>query len=181
MLIRAPRAEDGQAFYEAVQETPDLKLWIPFAIPELPDFERSVQLCQKGQTDFQLKTAFRYHVFHREGPFLGGISIPRFNWPHRIFEIGYWIRSTAGGKGFVTEMVQSLTQYVFDHLQARRIEIKCNSSNLKSRAIPEKLGFVSEGIARNADTSSSNLVKVRDQITYSMTESSSLNRIQISV
>lgn len=38
-------------------------------------------------------------------------------------------------------------------LRARRLEIRCESTNTKSRTIPEKLGYELEGILRNEDFS----------------------------
>lgn len=53
----------------------------------------------------------------------------------------------------MTEAVKALTDYGLNQLEFRRIEIRCESTNLKSRAIPEKLGYELEGILRNDDLS----------------------------
>lgn len=49
----------------------------------------------------------------------------------------------------MTEAVQGITAFAFEELKARRVEIRCDPQNVKSRAIPERLGFVLEGILRN--------------------------------
>ncbi|MET3695804.1 acetyltransferase (GNAT) family protein [Bacillus oleivorans] len=53
----------------------------------------------------------------------------------------------------MTEAIKELTNFGIQRLQLMRIEIRCESTNLKSRAIPEKLGFHLEGILRNEDLS----------------------------
>ena len=49
----------------------------------------------------------------------------------------------------MTEAVKELTDFGLNQLKFKRIEIRCESTNLKSRTIPEKLGFKLEGILRN--------------------------------
>jgi ribosomal-protein-serine acetyltransferase len=47
------------------------------------------------------------------------------------------------------EAVQGISTFAFNELEARRIEIRCDSKNEKSRKIPERLGFTLEGILKN--------------------------------
>ncbi|MCA1639220.1 MAG: GNAT family N-acetyltransferase [Acidobacteria bacterium] len=49
------------------------------------------------------------------------------------------------GKGLVRKSVARLIEYGFNELKLNRIVIKCVPENVKSRAIPEKLGFVQVG------------------------------------
>jgi RimJ/RimL family protein N-acetyltransferase len=46
--------------------------------------------------------------------------------------------------------VQLLTRLAFDSLEACRVEIRMDIRNTRSRAIPERLGFVYEGRQRRA-------------------------------
>ena len=65
------------------------------------------------------------------------------------FEIGYWIDTRFAGRGYITESTQALTKFAFTELNAKRVEIRCDSLNLKSRSIPERLGYTLEGILKN--------------------------------
>jgi ribosomal-protein-serine acetyltransferase len=75
------------------------------------------------------------------------------NWHVPKFEIGYWIDTRYSGNGYMTEAVQGITSFAFNELKARRVEIRCDSRNVKSRAIPERLGFTLEGVLKNDDIS----------------------------
>lgn len=65
----------------------------------------------------------------------------------------------------MTEAVQGIVDFAFKELKARRLEIRCDSKNLKSRAIPEKTGFILEGILKYDDLSA-NATKLRDTCIY---------------
>jgi RimJ/RimL family protein N-acetyltransferase len=81
---------------------------------------------------------------------LGGSGLARIDWTIRRFEIGYWLRESAVGFGYVSETVQLLTCLAFDRLEASRVEIRMDVRNTRSRAVPERLGFVYEGRLRRA-------------------------------
>ena len=49
------------------------------------------------------------------------------------------------------ESVNALTELGLNQIKFKRIEIKCESTNIKSRSIPEKLGYELEGILKNDD------------------------------
>jgi ribosomal-protein-serine acetyltransferase len=51
----------------------------------------------------------------------------------------------------MTRSAAFLTQYAFDKLNMHRVEIHAAVDNKSSRAIPEKLGFKEEGIARDGE------------------------------
>lgn len=85
----------------------------------------------------------------------------------RSAEIGYWISKEYEGRGLVTRSVTRLLGYGFDELALNRVVIKCAVENVKSRAIPERLGFTQEGIEREADCLQTKFV---DQAVYSLLE-----------
>lgn len=70
-------------------------------------------------------------------------------WDVPAFSIGYWVRASEQGRGYVTEAVRTLTAYVFEVLRAQRIEIVCDARNTRSIAVAERVGFVREGRLRN--------------------------------
>ena len=81
----------------------------------------------------------------------GQIGYNFFDRENHRTEIGYWLGASFQGKGLITMASTALINNAFDRLDIQRIEIKCCTENLKSRKIPEKLGFKLEGIARNAE------------------------------
>lgn len=64
------------------------------------------------------------------------------NWSAFTFDIGYWGNIHFSGEGYITEAVNALTRYAFTKWGAKRIEIRCDSENTRSVAIPKRLNFL---------------------------------------
>ena len=65
--------------------------------------------------------------------------------------IGYWLAENMTGQGIVTSCVEFLVSYAFDKLGINKVNIPVAAGNIKSRAIPERLGFVNERVERDAE------------------------------
>ena len=73
------------------------------------------------------------------------------NWANRSTSIGYWLGERYRGSGVMTKSCKAFVEYAFRELNINRVEIRCAEKNLRSRAIPERLGFVNEGMIREAE------------------------------
>lgn len=154
LLLRAPKAGDGKAVNEAIiASLPELKQWMPFAQKE-PTLEETEQNIREAVAQFILREDLRILIFDRQSDqFIGSTGLHRMNWKVRSFEIGYWIDTRYSGQGYITEAVEGLINFATSELKARRIEIRCDTRNERSRKIPNKLGFTLEGTFRSDDMS----------------------------
>ncbi|NDI35210.1 GNAT family N-acetyltransferase [Chengkuizengella sediminis] len=82
---------------------------------------------------------------------VGCISLHRLDWLNKKTSIGYWLDGSLQGQGIMTKACKAMINYSFKDLQLNRIEIRAGVNNLKSRAIPERLGFEKEGMMRMAE------------------------------
>ena len=82
---------------------------------------------------------------------VGIISYNCIDWQNRIAHVGYWLAAEHQGKGIMTRACRALITYAFNELELNRVEIRCATKNKRSRAIPERLGFVQEGTVRHAE------------------------------
>ncbi len=69
----------------------------------------------------------------------------------RAGEIGYWVDRDLQSRGLVTKSVAAVVERCFRDLALHRVEIKCAPGNARSRAVPERLGFLEEGTLRDAE------------------------------
>lgn len=101
-----------------------------------------------------------------DGRYAGGAGL---SWePFRVSgSIGYWISAEFEGRGLVTRAVRALLDVGFREVGLHRIEIKAGTGNTRSRAIPERLGFVLEGVERGGGRGARGYY---DHAVYSMLE-----------
>ncbi|WP_010651563.1 GNAT family N-acetyltransferase [Oceanobacillus massiliensis] len=155
LLLRASmQSGDGIIVNEAIKDSfNELKNWLPFA-QTIPTVEETEVNLREAYTNFLKRHSFRFLIFHKDTKdFIGVTSFEDINWDIQKCHIGYWINSKCSGKGYMLEAVKALYEFGFNHINFKRIEIRCESTNLKSRSIPERLGFKLEGILKNEDVS----------------------------
>ena len=81
--------------------------------------------------------------------------------------IGYVLSADYWGKGFMPEAVNRVLAYCFDEKSLEIVSISHSTSNLNSRRVIEKCGFVYEGTLRQSLIFEGN---VTDSLVYSMTK-----------
>lgn len=84
-----------------------------------------------------------------DGTIVGGTGFNRIEQQHRAGEIGYWLGEAHGGRGVMTRSAAALTNFGFEMLGLHRIEIRADAANVRSRAVPERLGYTLEPTLRD--------------------------------
>lgn len=155
LILRAPlQSGDGNIVNAAIRDSiNELKVWLPFA-QNIPAVEETEINLREAYIKFIKRESFRFLILHREtNDFIGIASLHGIDWDIPKCEVGYWINTKFAGNGYMVEAVHKLTNFGLNQFQFKRIEIRCESTNMKSRSIPEKLGFELEGILKNEDLS----------------------------
>ena len=150
VMVRPYRESDAQALFEAIAESRDhLRPWLPFA-DEHQTVDESRHWIIQQLANWILRDDLMLSIWEQAtGRYLGGTGLHPHDWEIGYFEIGYWIRVSAEGYGYISESVRLLTDYAFDNLKANRLEIRCDELNVRSASIPKRLGYVLEGRSRN--------------------------------
>jgi RimJ/RimL family protein N-acetyltransferase len=150
VLVRPYRVEDAEALQAAVAESREhIRPWLPFA-----DAHQTIEETRDWIThtiaQWLLRESLNTGVFLREdGAYLGGAGLHIRSWEIGYFEIGYWLRASAEGHGYMREAVSLLMGFAAHGLLASRLEIRCDARNARSAAVAESLGFKREGHIRN--------------------------------
>jgi len=148
--LRPVRLEHAPALYAAIDRNRQrLRQWLPWLGLDygIEDVHRFIA---ERKEDHRMRTALATTIWS-EGSLCGSIGLHKINPLHRSTSVGYWIDGAYEGRGIILRACRAMVTEGFGHYNLHRIEIRCATGNGRSCAIPRKLGFVEEGILRDAE------------------------------
>lgn len=152
IFMRPHQKGDETLLNNAVRESfKELHHWMDWAknpqtMEETLEYINHTQNCWKNDSPDELPML----IFDREEKkLIGSSGYHSINWNVPMLEIGYWVNANSAGKGYITEATNVLTQFAFSSLNAKRVEIRCDSENVKSLSIPKRLGYEIEAHFKN--------------------------------
>lgn len=80
--------------------------------------------------------------------FVAQVYVGPVSWELPEFQVGYFVDEAHEGRGYVTEAVRAALRFVFHHLNACRVRLECDDTNLRSMRVAERCGMVREGHLR---------------------------------
>jgi len=153
LVMRPPRAGDGPALLPAITESlPELRRFLasmPWVSGE-QSLDSAELFCRNARANFLARKDLPFLLFEKSTHELIGVAgLHRMVWSTPKAEVGYWVRTSRGGNGFIGEAVHALCGYAFAHLRAVRVELITDEANAPSRRLAERCRFELEGILRN--------------------------------
>jgi ribosomal-protein-serine acetyltransferase len=179
--VRPLEPEDAEELHALLEANRShLARWLPWAAGQERDGTERFLAEAEGQfardDGFQARIAPEGEIigvvgFHAriapEGEIIGVVGFHAIDWVNRSTSLGYWLGADAQGKGTMTTVVKSLCDHVFYEWELHRLEIHCAPENLRSRAIPERLGFREEARLRETELIGDRYL---DSVVYGMLE-----------
>lgn len=147
--IRPYRSGDADEVCAAVLESLEaLAPWLPFAHPGYGagDAREWVERCEQA---FAEGVEYQFGIRDAAGRLLGGCGLNQINPMHRMANLGYWVRSSATGRGVATAAVRRLQRFAFERTDLVRLEIVCAVANEPSQRVAMKAGAVREAVLRD--------------------------------
>lgn len=154
LLLRPPQPGEGRVLNEAIIESFDvLNKWMLWA-NEKPSIDESEEVVTKAAANWISKSneepaLMLFIIDKSNNQLIGATGYHNVDWEEPSVETGYWVRTRYAGQGYITEAVNALTQYAFKQLGVKRITITCDPDNLRSKNIPEKLGYKLESVIKS--------------------------------
>jgi ribosomal-protein-serine acetyltransferase len=150
IILKQYRIEDAELIFNLTdQNRLHLREWLPW-VDGTKTVEDSLHFIEGSLDAWQEGKAFDLGIWYKE-QIVGGIGIHHFNERDKNTEIGYWLSKEFVGKGVMTNSVKALVNYIFNVMKLHRVEIRAGVGNNRSVAVPERLHFKFEGIAREAE------------------------------
>jgi RimJ/RimL family protein N-acetyltransferase len=104
-----------------------------------------ITFCNQG---WHAGEQYAFAIFDTAGRLLGGVGLNQLDERNLRANLGYWIRSSATGRGHAVRAARAIATFGFERLALRRIEIVAAEGNLASQRCAEHIGTRREGIAR---------------------------------
>lgn len=155
LLIRPPQIGDGVALNKAIIESfHTLHDYMDWANEKPTEAESEIYVRQ-SVANWVLKNNEEPYlplfIFDKQsGTFIGATGYHHINWNVPTIEIGYWIRDSKSGQGFMTEAINALTHYAFKQMSMKRITITCDKDNIRSQKVAERLNYTLEATLKSA-------------------------------
>lgn len=170
--LRLLEIRDAEKLYGLVDKNREhLREWLPWvdSTNGVADTKEFISFTLK---QFAENDGFQAGIWYQD-ELAGVIGYHSIDWANSRTSIGYWLGEDFQGKGIMTLACQEFVKYAFEELHINRVEINCATENRKSRAIPERLGFKTEGTIRQREWLNDHYV---DHIVYGMLKSEWNNR-----
>lgn len=144
--LRRWRTTQGEALTDAVASSlPELGPWMPWAqVP--PTVPVMIDVLATGDGNFDIDKEWQFVVAEPGSTRVLGATGLHHRGPLDTVEVGYWIRTDSTRQGLATFASRALTTAAFMYLpDITTVEIRMDSLNLRSAAVPPKLGFQLRG------------------------------------
>lgn len=151
LVLRAYQAGDGPWFYAMSQRNRDhlARFEARNVVMEANTEEQAEILVRELHAAWVARRSFFMAAFEKAtGAFAAQIYVGPCNWDLPEFEVGYFADVDHVGLGYVTEAVHAALWFVFEHLQAHRVRLECDDTNVRSYRVAERSGLVREGHIR---------------------------------
>lgn len=167
LSLRVPRAGDGALVNTAIRDSFDsLHRWMPWAL-RVPTIAESETFAREAAARYRTREEVSFLIFGAfDEQLLGVTGLHTIDWSVPRFEIGYWLRSSAEGHGYMTEAVRALTAVCLERVGAMRVEIRCDSRNERSAAVARRAGYTHEATLRQH--ARDNEGRLRDTLVFAM-------------
>lgn len=145
VVLRRHRHDDVDALHAVIEESRDhVRPFMPWA-DQCRD--ETAGFVTKAIAGWESGDDFNFLVTSPPEPgageperVLGGAGLHNRPGPG-AFEIGYWLRPDATGRGVMTVVAGCLADVALSLDGVQRVEIHCDEANVRSAAVPGRLGF----------------------------------------
>jgi len=150
LVLRCYNPADAPLLAASVTESLEHLLpWMPWAAAEPEPLQTKIERLRRFRANFDLGHDYIYGIFNpQEKRLLGGTGL-HTRIGDQALEIGYWIHKDYIGRGYATETSAALAKVAFEVHHVERVEIHCAVENVRSAAVPRKLGFHHEATLKN--------------------------------
>lgn len=150
ILLKTWEEIEADQLFSLVDSNRDiLSPWLPW-VPYVQKVSDSLHFIKTSGSDPTQEKGLEMGIWY-QSKLAGCIGLHEVSFQHKKTSVGYWLGKEFFGKGIMTLSVKSLATYCFTELGLNRFELRAATENLNSQAVAKRLGFIKEGVLREAE------------------------------
>ena len=146
LVLRKYKLSDALDMYNNWGTDPKCNIYLPWELHK--NIEETKEILRTWIRAYNAEKFQWIIELKKEQTAIGGINVVRLNKKNGICEIGYCIGSKFWGKGYTTEALKRVIEYLFDECDLYLIEADHHKSNIASGKVMEKAGMTKEAELR---------------------------------
>lgn len=146
-ILRPAHAPELFALVDTNRE--HLRRWLPW-VDGTHQVSDTAAFIQGGLDSLAVGKGLEFGIW-LDAKIAGVIGLFGADSPNRSAAIGYWLSKAAEGRGIMSKVCPAVLRHAFGKLGLHRVQICCASDNRRSQGVPERLGFIREGVLRGAE------------------------------
>lgn len=164
LVLRRLFTEDAKAMYNNWANDPEVTkflTWPAYAEPSVAE-----DILRFWDAQYSQETFYQWAIVPKDfGEPIGTISVVRVDEGIDAAEVGYCIGQKWWHKGYTSEALKAVMNFLFCEVAINRLEARHDTNNAYSGAVMKKCGMQFEGVLRNAGRNNQGIV---DVAVYSM-------------
>lgn len=143
LIIKSIQLSDAEAIlnYRSDPIANKYQGWVPHNLEDVNDFIQN-------RVELEINIPETWHqlvIIHKESEkIIGDIGLHFMDHEEKQVEIGFTLDKNYQGKGYATEALKHLINYLFNNLNKHRILASIDPKNISSIKLVERLGFRKE-------------------------------------
>lgn len=151
LILRRFREEDAEAMFNNWTSDDEVVKYLTW--PAHSSISVTEEILQKWVENYNKKDYYQWAITLKEKPSepIGAIGVNSYDDKISMVHIGYCIGRHWWHKGITSEALQCVMNFLFEKVQAKRIESRHDPRNKYSGEVMKKCGMKYEGTLRKAD------------------------------
>jgi ribosomal-protein-alanine N-acetyltransferase len=153
-LINSLVENDANQLYQFMLDNKErLKLFFPVTLEMNSSLEKTQVYISNKNSEIGERTNFTFAIRDKNDQHIVGlIIIKKLDWEKKQGEFAYCIGSEIEGKGVTSYAVKEMTNFAFENLGLKTLQIIAHKSNFGSVKVAENNGFVWQKTLQNEFT-----------------------------
>lgn len=157
LILRQFTAEDAPAAFRNWTSEDQVTKFLTW--PTHKDISVTEAVLKKWVESYQDKAYYQWAIVPKDlGEPIGSISVVEMDEKTEKVHIGYCIGSAWWKRGYTSEAFAGIIPFLFDTVEAKRIEARHDPNNPNSGKVMQKCGLKYEGTLRKADWNNQGIV-----------------------